>query len=98
VRFGGFDFFSDGKRAAFCTHDGDIWIVSGIDEKLDEHRVAAASPRACTRRSACRSSTTSDLHQRPRPDHPLPRPATATARPTTTRTSTTRLHVVGGLP
>ena len=35
VRFGGFDFFSDGKRAAFCTHDGDIWIVSGIDEKLD---------------------------------------------------------------
>ena len=35
VRFGGFDFFSDGKRAAFCTHDGDIWIVSGIDDKLD---------------------------------------------------------------
>ena len=34
VRFGGFDFFSDGKRAALCTHDGDIWIVSGIDENL----------------------------------------------------------------
>jgi hypothetical protein len=35
VRFSGFDFFSDGKRAAFCTHDGDIWIASGIDDKLD---------------------------------------------------------------
>lgn len=35
VRFGGMDFFADGKRAALCTHDGDIWIVSGIDEKLE---------------------------------------------------------------
>jgi hypothetical protein len=35
VRFGGFDFFSDGKRAAFCTHDGDVWIVSGLDESLN---------------------------------------------------------------
>lgn len=35
VRFGGFDFFSDGRRAAFCTHDGDIWIVSGIDDSLE---------------------------------------------------------------
>lgn len=35
VRFGGMDFFADGQRAALCTHDGDIWIVSGIDEKLE---------------------------------------------------------------
>lgn len=35
VRFGGLDFFADGKRAALCTWDGDIWIVSGIDEKLE---------------------------------------------------------------
>ncbi|HYE31628.1 MAG TPA: DUF6797 domain-containing protein [Methylomirabilota bacterium] len=35
VRFGGFDFFKDGKRAAFCTWDGDIWILSGIDDKLE---------------------------------------------------------------
>ena len=35
IRWGGFDFFKDGKSAAFCTHDGDIWTVSGIDEKLD---------------------------------------------------------------
>jgi hypothetical protein len=34
VRFGGMDFFSDGKRAAICTWEGDIWIVSGIDETL----------------------------------------------------------------
>jgi hypothetical protein len=35
VRFGGMDFFSDGKRAALCTHDGDIWVVSGIDAGLE---------------------------------------------------------------
>ncbi len=35
VRFAGLDFFSDGKRAALCTHDGDIWIVSGIEDKLE---------------------------------------------------------------
>lgn len=38
VRFGGLDFFSDGKRAALSTWDGDVWIVSGIDDKL-EHLV-----------------------------------------------------------
>ncbi len=44
VRFGGMDFFSDGHRAALCTHDGDIWIVSGIDETLQNlqwHRFAS---------------------------------------------------------
>lgn len=35
VRFGGLDFFKDGKRAALCTHEGDIWIAEGIDEKLE---------------------------------------------------------------
>jgi len=35
VRFGGMDFFSDGKRAALCTHEGDIWIVEGIDDTLE---------------------------------------------------------------
>lgn len=35
VRFGGMDFFDDGKRAALCTHDGDIWVVSGIDDSLE---------------------------------------------------------------
>jgi hypothetical protein len=34
VRFGGMDIFPDGRRAALCTHDGDIWIVSGIDDTL----------------------------------------------------------------
>ncbi len=36
VRFGGLDFFSDGKRAALSTWDGDVWIVSGIDDKLEK--------------------------------------------------------------
>ncbi len=31
--FGGFDFFSDG-RAAICTFHGDVWVVSGLDDKL----------------------------------------------------------------
>ncbi|MEI6232194.1 MAG: DUF6797 domain-containing protein [Planctomycetota bacterium] len=30
----GMDFFSDG-RAAVCTFGGDVWIVSGIDDKLE---------------------------------------------------------------
>ncbi len=34
MRFSGHDFFSDG-RAAVCTWNGDVWIVSGIDDKLD---------------------------------------------------------------
>jgi hypothetical protein len=34
LRFGGVDFFSDG-RAALCTWSGDVWVVSGIDDTLD---------------------------------------------------------------
>lgn len=32
--FGGFDFLSDG-RAAICTFHGDVWLVSGIDETME---------------------------------------------------------------
>ena len=35
MRFGGLDFFSDG-RAALTTWSGDVWIVSGIDETLEK--------------------------------------------------------------
>jgi hypothetical protein len=35
VRFAGLDFFPDGKSAALCTIGGDVWVVSGIDEKLE---------------------------------------------------------------
>lgn len=35
VRLSGFDFFSDG-RAALCTFDGDVWIVSGLEGDLEE--------------------------------------------------------------
>ena len=34
IKPSGFDFFSDG-RAALCTLSGDVWIVSGLDAKLD---------------------------------------------------------------
>lgn len=33
LRFGGVDFFSDG-RAAISTWSGDVWVVSGIDDGL----------------------------------------------------------------
>jgi hypothetical protein len=36
MRPGGFDFFSDGTRAAVCTWSGDVWLVSGIDDKLEK--------------------------------------------------------------
>lgn len=36
IRFGGFDFFPDGKSAALCTWSGDVWVVSGIDAKLEK--------------------------------------------------------------
>ena len=38
MRVGGFDFFSDGDRAAVCTWNGDVWIVSGIGGELSKVR------------------------------------------------------------
>jgi putative heme-binding domain-containing protein len=31
LRLSGFDFLPEGRRAAVCTWDGDVWIVEGID-------------------------------------------------------------------
>ena len=36
MRFGGFDFFRDGNRAAICTWNGDVWLVTGVDGDLKE--------------------------------------------------------------
>ena len=33
MRLGAFDFFADGKRAAVSTWNGDVWIVSGVDQQ-----------------------------------------------------------------
>ena len=35
LRFGGHDFFSNGD-CAVCSVSGDVWVVSGIDEKLEK--------------------------------------------------------------
>ncbi|HET6249342.1 MAG TPA: DUF6797 domain-containing protein [Tepidisphaeraceae bacterium] len=35
LRFSGFDFFPDGKSAAVCTWNGDVYIVKGIDDTLE---------------------------------------------------------------
>ncbi len=34
IRFGGFDFFEDGTRAAFSTWNGDVWIAAGLEGDL----------------------------------------------------------------
>ena len=44
MRFGGLDFFQDGRRAAICTWNGDVWLVSGIEGDLGQltwKRIAA---------------------------------------------------------
>jgi hypothetical protein len=44
VRLTGFDFLPDGKRAAVCSWDGDVWLVTGIDrpgEGLTWQRIAS---------------------------------------------------------
>lgn len=33
MRMGGFDFLPDGRSAALCTWNGDVWTVSGLGEK-----------------------------------------------------------------
>lgn len=33
MRVGGFDFFEDGDRAALCTWNGDVWVVSGLSQQ-----------------------------------------------------------------
>jgi hypothetical protein len=35
IRLAGLDFFSDPTRAAVCSVSGDVWIVGGIDESLE---------------------------------------------------------------
>jgi putative heme-binding domain-containing protein len=32
MRPSGFDFLPDGRQAALCTWDGDVWLVGGVDE------------------------------------------------------------------
>lgn len=34
LRFGGLDFFADGRRMAVCTWNGDVWTVDGVDGDL----------------------------------------------------------------
>jgi cytochrome c5 len=36
MRMGGFDFFEDGRRAAVCTWNGEVWLVSGVDGDLQQ--------------------------------------------------------------
>ena len=67
IRFGGFDFFSDG-RAAVTTWSGDVWIVSGIDDKLDKADVEALRHGAVSAAGA-ENRRRQDLRDWPRPDH-----------------------------
>lgn len=42
MRLTGFDFYPDGRRAAVCTWDGDVWIVEGIDPAVPDGQVASS--------------------------------------------------------
>lgn len=44
MRLTGFDFYPDGRRAAVCTWDGDVWLVEGIDPAAPEDQVATSDP------------------------------------------------------
>ena len=73
MRFGGLDFFPDGKRAALTTWNGDVWLVSGVDGDLARTDLATHRHRAL--------STAWPPHRRqqnlrtgPRSDHAPPRP------------------------
>lgn len=44
MRLSGFDFLDDGRRAAVCDWDGDVWLVDGLDDPagiLSWRRIAA---------------------------------------------------------
>ncbi|MGE3809540.1 MAG: DUF6797 domain-containing protein, partial [Gemmataceae bacterium] len=42
LRFTGFDFFPDGDRAAVCSWDGNVWLVSGLGkQELTWRRIAS---------------------------------------------------------
>jgi putative heme-binding domain-containing protein len=42
MRLSGFDFYADGRRAAVCTWDGDVWLVDGLGGKeLAWQRIAS---------------------------------------------------------
>ncbi|MEY2410296.1 MAG: hypothetical protein QOF48_2966, partial [Verrucomicrobiota bacterium] len=38
LRLSGFDFFKNNTRAAVCSVSGDVWLVDGIDDKLENLR------------------------------------------------------------
>ncbi len=38
TRFGGFDFFPNGKQIAASTWNGDVWVADGIDQDLERVR------------------------------------------------------------
>ena len=51
MRPSGFDFLPDGKSAAVCTWDGDVWLIEGLDQPargLTWRRIADAWDRAAT--------------------------------------------------
>ncbi len=87
IRFGGFDFFPDGKSAALSTWSGDVWVVSGIDEKLDKltwRRFATGLFQPLGLKIV-----DGVVHVHGRDDHAPASTSTPMARPTSTRTSTT---------
>ena len=69
----GFDFLPDGRSAAVCTWDGDVWLVDGLDDPSQRADLAADRLRAVPAAGA-EGRRRADLRRLPRPDRPPPRP------------------------
>ena len=52
LRLTGFDFLDGGRQAAVCTWDGDVWLVSGVDDWRRANCRGGGSRRDCSSRSA----------------------------------------------
>ena len=73
MRPSGFDFLPDGRSAAVCTWDGDVWLVDGLDDPSRGPDLAADRRRPVPAAGA-EGRRRPDLRRLPRPDRPPPRP------------------------
>ena len=72
LRLSGLDFLADGRTAAVCTWDGDVWLVEGVDRPgrgLTWRRIASGLFQPL----GLKVVQGVNLCLLPRPDRPTPR-------------------------
>lgn len=70
VRLTGFDFFDDGDRAAVCSWDGDVWLVSGLARL--EAVTANVDDKGTRGRGDTGTKRRPETAKSPSPDPPVP--------------------------